>query len=81
MKTIYEFPVLWEEGDMYNVGKICEDASGERVIVLTDHGREYVGYMCELIDRIEAYLEAAKATTRAIAILRREEGSEEFLSE
>ena len=55
MKTIYEFPVLWEEGDMYNVGKICEDASGERVIVLTDHGREYVGYMCELIDRIEAY--------------------------
>ena len=70
MKKIYEFPVLWSGWELDDKGWVVLDDSGNRVIVLTNHGAEYVASISELQEKIKRYKAAIEETEKAIAMVR-----------
>jgi hypothetical protein len=68
-RKLYEFPVLWAGWEMDNKGWIAEK-DGQRVIIMTSHGGEYVGTEAELAERMEQYRLALEATQRAVGMLK-----------
>jgi|GEM_PF-6064754 len=70
MKKIHEFPVMWAGWEMDDKGWVALDDSGQKVIVLSNHGAEYVASIDELREKIVRYKAVIDATEKAIAMAR-----------
>lgn len=70
MKKIYEFPVMWSGWELDNKGWVALDDNGKRVIVLTNHGVEYIASNDELHEKIKSYTATIEATEKALEIVR-----------
>lgn len=69
MKKIYEFPVLWSGWELDDKGWVALDDSGKAVIILTNHGTEYIASTEEVQENIKRYSLAIEATERAIEMV------------
>lgn len=69
MKKLYEFPVLWSGWELDDKGWIAEDNNGKLVIILTNHGSEYIASIEELEKYLQRYKEVIEATEKAIKIV------------
>ena len=69
MKKIYEFPVLWSGWEMDGKGWIALDDNGNPVIILTNHGAEYVASIDELQENIKRYRAAIEATEKVLTMV------------
>lgn len=71
MKKIYEFPVLWSGWELDDKGWVALDDSGKPVIILTNHGTEYVAATDELQEHMKRYRAVIEATEKALAMVRK----------
>lgn len=69
MKKLYEFPVLWSGWELDEKGWVALDNSGQKVIILTNHGAEYVASIDDLQKHLLRYKEATEATEKAIKMV------------
>lgn len=69
MKKIYEFPILWSGWELDDKGWVAEDNNGKLVIILTNHGSEYIASIEELKKHLQRYKEATEATEKAIKMV------------
>lgn len=69
MKKIYEFPILWSRWEMGDKRWVALDDSGNPVIILTNHGAEYVASIDDLQKHLQRYKEATEATKKAIKMV------------
>ena len=69
MKKLYEFPVLWSGWELDEKGWVALDNSGQKVIILTNHGVEYVASIDDLQKHLLRYKEATEATKKAIKMV------------
>ncbi len=72
MQKIYDFPVLHAGWEMDNKGWVALDESGQKVIILTNHGDEYIASVDELLKHIERYKAAIEATEKAIKMVQQQ---------
>ncbi len=69
MTKIYEFPVLWAGWEMDDKGWVALDDSGKKLIVLSNHGDEYVASIDELHEKIKVYKATIEATEKALEMV------------
>jgi hypothetical protein len=69
MKKIYEFPILWSGWELDAEGWVALDDNGKMVIVLTNHGSEYVAAINDLPVKIRKYKTVIEATEKAPAMV------------
>lgn len=69
MKKLYEFPILWSGWELDEKGWVALDNSGQKVIILTNHGAEYVASIDDLQKHLQRYKEATEATKKAIKMV------------
>lgn len=72
MKKLYEFPVLWSGWELDEKGWVALDNSGQMVIILTNHGAEYVASIDDLQKHLLRYKEASEATEKAIKMMQQQ---------
>lgn len=70
MKKIYEFPVMWAGWELDDKGWVALDDNGKKVIVLSNHGSEYIASIDELQEKIKRYKATIKVTEKAIEMVR-----------
>lgn len=54
-KRLFEFPVLWKGWEGDSNGWVVERQDGTRVLLLTNHGREYEAKPDAVLERIAEY--------------------------
>lgn len=72
MKKLYEFPVLWSGWELDDKGWVAEDNNGKLVIILTNHGAEYIASIEKLEKHLQRYKEASNATEKAIKMVQQQ---------
>lgn len=72
MKKIYEFPILWSGWELDDKGWIASDDNGKLVLILTNHGSEYIASIEELQKHLQRYKEASEATEKAIKMVQQQ---------
>lgn len=68
MQKILEFRVMYCGWEMDDLGWIVEDDDGEKKILLTSHGQEYIAEPDELLDSIAEYQDVIEETKQALAL-------------
>lgn len=66
---LFEFPVLHKGWEMDSRGWVAELDSGKRVLVLENHGTEYIAKESELQERIAEYEAVLQASHEALTML------------
>lgn len=69
MKKIYEFPVMWSGWELDDKGWVALDDSGKKIIVLSNHGTEYVASIDDLHEKIRKYKTVIEATEKALVMV------------
>lgn len=70
MKKLYEFPVMWQGWEPDDKGWVALDDNGKMVIILTNHGIEYIASSDELHEKIKRYKATIEATEKALEMVR-----------
>ena len=68
-KVLYEFPVLHSGWEMDNVGQVVDFTDGSSGLILTNHGRPYIGTIAGLEAKVKEYEKAIEETDKAMTRL------------
>jgi rhamnose utilization protein RhaD (predicted bifunctional aldolase and dehydrogenase) len=68
-KVVFEFPILHSGWDLDSIGYVV-DNNGSKILILTNHGVDYMADPYELETKIAEYQKTIMQTQKALTLLK-----------